>query len=157
MKKKISELNLLYEPAIKTIELICKTLKSKKIDYKLGFYNNHEIKVDNKFVKEIYPIPVISCNVNNIEMDIGIDIAIDNNYMGFIELTLNKKDILNFDFDKLNGFGFEVYGLENCLEDYYFGDLEKTKEFIRQSTEKNFHIGINIKNIKQIKNFIENF
>ena len=155
MEKKITELNNLYEPALATIELLCKTLNSKKIDYKLGFYNNHEIKVNNQFVKEFYPIPVISCKTNNIDIDIGIDLANDNNYIGFIELTLSKKDILSFDFYKLDSFDFEVYGLEDYLDDYYFGDLEKTKELINYSTEKKFHIGINIKNINQIKTFIQ--
>lgn len=155
MKNKISKLNNLYQPTMDTIALICKILNTKKLNYKLGFYNNHEIKVDNQFIKEIYPIPVVSCKANNIDIDIGIDLATDNNYIGFIELTLSKKNILLFDFNKLKNYDFEIYGLDNYLEDYYFGDLEKTKELINHSTEKKFHISINIKDINQIETFIE--
>ena len=135
-------------------EIILNILNSKSIECSLGFYNNHEIKIKNRFVKEIYPIPVISCKIHKVEIDIGFDVVSDH-YLGFLELTLSKRDILNFDFSKFNNLDFEIYGFNNYLEDFYFGNVENAKQTISKSEENKFHIGINISNINQMKNILK--
>jgi len=157
MEIKINELNNIYEPALKDINFLTEMLKNNNIEFILYFFNNHQIKINNKYIKELYPIPVVSCKIKNIEFDLGVDIIKTNSYVGFVEITLNKKDILNFNFDKLKDFVFEIYGVDNCLTDYFFGDLLKTKTLIRQSVEKYFHIGIDIKSINQFEIIIERF
>ena len=127
MEKKIIEINNIYKNSLDIIDKICDFLSFKQLSYKLGFYNNHEIKIKNKFIKEIYPIPVVSFKINKSEIDIGIDVVNDDSYIGFIEFTLSKSDILSFNFDKLKDYIFEVYGVENYLEDYYFGNVENMK------------------------------
>lgn len=155
MEKKINELNNLYQSALDMVESVCNVLNSKNFDYKLGFYNNHEIKFKNQFIKEIYPIPVVSLKINKFEIDIGFDVATDIDYIGFSEFTLDKKDILDFDFNALKNFQFEIYGFENYLEDYYFGDIIKTKQLISQSKETKFHIGVNIASLDQIEDLLK--
>lgn len=157
MKRKIDRLNKLYQPVIEKIDSISKILESKQVKYNFGFYNNHEIKVKGQFIKEIYPIPVISFRLNNVETDIGIDLTTSSDYIGFVELTLNKREILLFDFKKLDDCNFEIYGFDNCLEDFYFGDLNKTQELISKSKEKKFHIGILASNVEHIKQLISKF
>ena len=150
MKNKIKKFNKIYLPAMKNINLTSELLNKNKIKHKLGFFSNHEVKVGKNFVKELYPIPVISCKINSIEVDIGFDIATSVNYIGFFELTLNKNDILQLEFEKILTYNFEVYGYKNCFEDYYFGDLTQTKELISKSPEKKFHVGLKIENSNQV-------
>ena len=152
---KIQKLNKIYQKCLDDAELICSYFDNYHIEHKLGFYNNHEIKQKDHFVKEIYPIPVISCIVSNIEIDIGFDLFNTANYIGFLELTLNKSQILNFDFFLLKNIKFDIYGSENFKEDYYFGDIQKTKLAIMDSKEEKFHIGMEFSTIKGLKEIIE--
>lgn len=151
MEEKIKEANKLYKPTLDIVEKFCNDLKLRKIGYTLGFYNNHELKIGKVFIKEFYPIPVVSLKINKYEIDIGFDIVTDKDYIGFIELTLDKEKVLNFDYDKIKEFNFEIYGYENYLIDYYGGDVENTKRLIHNSNEIKFHIGFNISKFSQVK------
>lgn len=150
----INELNKIYKKTLDITEMVGKDLSNSKIRHKMGFYNNHEIKQKYCFVKELYPIPVISCKISDINIDIGFDIITTPNYMGFLELTLSKNKILNLDFDMLKNINFDIYGFKNFKEDYYFGDIKKAKQMIMSSKESKFHIGIEFSNINELKELL---
>ena len=151
----IQELNKIYQKALENAEVVCNDFSVCNIKHKVGFYNNHEIKGENGFIKEIYPIPVISCIINNIKIDIGFDVISTTNYMGFLELTLRKTEILDFNFNKLKNFKFEIYGFKNFKDDYYWGNIEKTKLMIKNSKEIKFHIGIDFSSLQELKELLE--
>ena len=154
MEELIINLNKLYSTVLNKVNILCEYLKSNEVPYKVGFYNNHEIKINNHFVKEIYPIPVVCIVVDNIEIDIGFDLVNNKDYIGFIELTFNKDGILNFDFSKLDEIDFEVYGYNDYIKDYYFGNIEQMKQNINKSNENKFHVGFKISSIEQSQNLL---
>lgn len=155
MKRKINKANKIYKPVLVIVKKFCDELKQRKVDYTFGFYNNHEIKIGKNFIKEVYPIPVVSLKINECEVDVGFDIVTDKNYIGFIELTLEKEKTLKFDYNKIKEFNFVIYGYENYLTDYYNGDIESAKQLILNSTETKFHIGFNISKFSQIMNILK--
>ncbi len=150
MEKIIYQLNKFYQPALDKIEQIKLLLNSKNLPCSMEFYNNHEIKIKNKFIQEKYPIPVISSKINNIAVDIAVDVATDCDYLGFVDLILSKQDILKFDLIIFNNLQFSIFSDINYQEDLYFGDIEKTKQNIENSQENLFHIEINLKNFEQV-------
>ena len=75
MEKQINKLNSIYANVLKLAEEIGGELAKIGVKHKIGFYNNHEIKVGNKFIKEIYPIPIIYIKKGNVEVDIGLDLV----------------------------------------------------------------------------------
>ena len=155
MKDKIYKLNKLYEPIIKNIELISRWLVWHKIDHSLGFYNNNKTRIGKELLNKIYPIPVIFCKLNNLKVDIGLDLATNETYLGFIKFTLNKKEVLSFDFDLLKDFDFKVYGIDYYKDIFYWEHLKKSKSKIKESKETRFRVNIDISALNQIKTFIE--
>ena len=150
------KLNNIYKKALCTIEEIKAELDNIGINYTLGFYNNHEIKVRDKWVKEIYPIPVLTLKFDTMEADICVDI-IKTKQLAFVELTLTKENILNFDFNILSNINFDIYGFLDYLTDYKKETAKETKQLIKKSCEEKFHIGFYINDINQIINLIKLF
>ncbi len=83
-------------------------------------------------------------------IDIGIDAIPSTSYLGFIELTIAKDNILEFNFKKLTKIKFSIYGYENCLNDYYIDNIDTCIKNIKKSTETLFHIGIDFSNIDEL-------
>lgn len=92
--------------------------------------------MNNEWVTEQYPIPVITVNQLG---DIGIDLE---HY--FLELVLTRSQALNFDFNALSSYQFEVYGMEVYLNDFYNENipLESIRTNILKSKE--LQIGVSI-------------
>ena len=154
MQDKVNELNNLYIPILKEIENIRQFLGSKCIDHALGFYNRNSIKINDKITSEIYPIPVITCKLNTIDIAIGLDLAINENYIGFIRFTFSKEDLLGFNFNLLRNFNFELYGYSYINRNFDFDNIEQELIRIQKSQETQFKIKISISNTNQIKDII---
>lgn len=132
MVHSIQILNDLYKPIYEYYLL--KALKELDYSYEWKFCNNHSIRKDNEWILEYYPILVVT--VKDI-CDIGIDI----NHT-FIECKMKKGKAIGFDWNLISDYKFEVYGVEDYLNDFYNSSLEinDITERIIQSNES--EIGI---------------
>lgn len=110
--EEIEVLNNIYESMCKTSKYIQKILKENGYGSKKGFYNNHSVRDKNgNWVTEYFPISVIT--VEQL-CDIGIDIK-----SVFIETKMKKEKAVKFDFRPFLKYKFEVYGIEEYLNDFY--------------------------------------
>lgn len=134
MKRRMQMLNDIYKPMYEYLKCLLKALKELEYDYKWGFYNNHSIKEDNQWLLEYYPIPVVTIK------DI-CDIGIDMNHI-FVECKMKKEEAIGFHWNIISDYKFEVYGVEDYLNDFYNPSLkfDDISERISQSNEK--EIGI---------------
>ena len=150
MKDKINELNKLYQPSLEKIEQIRKILFKNCIDHAILFSNNHHIKIEDKIESVKYPIPNIICKLDGVKTKIGIDLATDLDYIGFVKFTLNKQQFKTFKFDAIKHFKFEVYGFYFC--EYYENekDLDNLKTNVANSTETTLNIKIKVSQIDEI-------
>ena len=154
MQDKVNELNNLYTPILKEIENIRQFLGSKCIENALGFYNRNSIKINDKITSEIYPIPVIFCKLNNINIDIALDLVSNEKYIGFIRFTFSKEDLLCFNFNLLSDFYFELYSYSYINTNFDFENIEQELIKIQESKETQFKIKISISNTNQIRDII---
>ncbi|MBO5394297.1 MAG: hypothetical protein J6A28_00105 [Clostridia bacterium] len=155
MKSKINELNNLYSSVLDNIEQVRRCMGSHHIDHALVFLNTHHIKLDNEIVRIQYPIPTILCKLNGIQTKIGLDLATNETYIGFIKFTLTKEDLLSFNFEALRSFRIGIYGFYYYQELVNFDDLEQIKLNASRSGESVLHIKTRISSIKQIENIID--
>lgn len=134
MDKEFQLLNTVYQPVYEYTKSLLNDLKSQGYDVKWGFYNNHSIMMDHTWVTEYYPIPVIT--VKNI-----CDIGLDMNHT-FIEFKMKREKAIDFTWDLISEYTFEVYGVENYLNDFYNKSLriDTISSKIKESDEK--EIGI---------------
>lgn len=135
MDSKFQLLNMVYEPIYKYTQDFLKVLTSREgYECKRGFYNNHYIKKDEMWLTEYYPIPVIT--IKDI-CDIGFDI--DHT---FVECKMKREKALGFQWELFLDYKFEVYGVEEYLNDFYNEnlDIESISSNINDSTEQ--EIGI---------------
>lgn len=100
-----------------------------------GYYNRHYSKDSNgEYTMDYFPIPVIS-----LDKLCDIEIGLEN-----ISLTtkLTRDLALKFDYNKLDAYYFEVYGVKEYLEDFYVkgNTFQELIANISNSTEK--EIGI---------------
>ena len=156
MKNKITELNNLYAPSIEKIEQIRNFLLKNCIDHAILFSNNYHIRIEDKIESVQYPIPNIICKLGGAKTKIGIDLATDKDYIGFIKFTLSKEFLNSFDFDAIKNFKFEVYGF--YFYQYYdcIKDFDKLKTNITNSTETTLYIKIKVSSIEEIISIIKN-
>lgn len=156
MKNKITKLNHLYEPSLEKIEQIRKILFKKCIDHAILFSNDHHIKIENKIESVQYPIPNIICKLDGIKTKIGIDLATDKDYIGFVKFTLDKEQFNVFRFDAIKHFRFEVYGF--YFYQYYNNvkNLNNLKTNVTNSTEPTLYIKIQVSTVEEIISIISN-
>lgn len=101
-----------------------------------GFYNGHYHKnAEGNYQMDSYPIPVISIK--------GLcDIEIDFDRIS-ITSKLSKEQAVSFDWNTLGNTEFEVYGVDDFLQDYgdnqTVGEIGKT---VQDSLEKEFFISL---------------
>lgn len=155
MKNKITELNNLYNPLLEEIEKVRRCLGSHRIDHALGFFNNHHITIDNKIECIQYPIPTILCKLDGIKTKIGLDLATDEHYIGFIKFTLTREKVSSFNFNALKTFRIGIYGFYYYEEIVNFEDLEQIKLNAINSKEPVLYIKIRISSITQIMDIID--
>jgi hypothetical protein len=108
--------------------------KENGFQYRCGYYNQHSVKVNDEWITEEYPIPVITIEQLG---DLGIDI----NHI-FLEIVVTREQALELDFGKFEPYRFEVYGVENFLNDFYNSTLplQDIHERIRISDEESIGI-----------------
>lgn len=88
-------------------------------------------------------------------MLIGFDIATNKDYIGFVKFTFNKEEFLNFNFDAIKTFKFEVYNNWFCEEVIILDVLEQVKNYVANSYEQVFYIKIKNSDIEQINTIID--
>ena len=91
---------------------IIRALTNRIFELGSGWYNGHYQKdPEGKWVRDAYPIPVITvkglCDIE-IQFD-GISVS----------TKLKRETALEYPFDKFMDHGFEAYGVEDYLGDYY--------------------------------------
>ena len=96
-----------------------------------GFYNGHEHQApDGTWQMDYYPIPVIS-----VKGYCDVEISPDG-----ISVTTKKKrkDALDYSFEKLKDYSFEVFGVESYLDTFYRDGMTvaEMKENISRSEER---------------------
>lgn len=119
-----------YRLEMKQMELF-QGLFHRLFELKRGYYNgNYHRDQGGNYVREYFPIPVI-------EVKGYCDVEINLNDIS-VSTKLTKKNALEYNFDKLKGYSFEVYGVENYLQDYYEPGMTTTElqEVIKKSEEK---------------------
>lgn len=128
----LNEINGAYSQLEAKHDELMKTLKQEIPDAASGWYNGHYHKKGNgQWVKEAFPIPVISlkglCDIE-IRFD-GISVT----------AKLGREAALARTYEDLMAYEFEAYGVENYLSDYYGpGQTERElKENIGRGNERN--------------------
>ncbi len=130
-KELLKELNAIYSRLeIKQAE-ITHALFHRMFELESGWYSGHYHKADNgNWIRESYPIPVISVK--------GLcDIEIELDKLS-ISTKLKRTAALSYPFEKLDGYTFEAYGVEDYLADYYHAGqtVQELKDNIRLCDEK---------------------
>lgn len=131
MNKK--ELNNFYKNLyIKAQELVSPFI-SLHNNYKceMGFYNGHYSKNETgNYQMEFFPIPVISIK-GCCDIEVGFDSIT-------ISTKLSKHDTEMFDYNLLEKYEFEAYGVENYLHDYYLkgSTIDEFIQKVKESNEK---------------------
>ena len=126
----LKEINDAYSRLEARMTAAVSVLKLSKLEVEYGWYNNHYNKSQSgEWIRDAHPISVIGvkglCDVE----------------ISFLSVTVSTKlsrtQALEYSYDKLAGYDFEAYGVQEYLSDYYikgqtFGQL---KENIRKSNE----------------------
>ena len=105
----------------------------------VGYYNGHYYKgVSGEYEKAYFPIPEVTVK-GLCDIEIGIDKI-------SITTKLTRDTALAYDYGKIKGYDFEVYGVENYLEDYYTDGctIDAMLENIRNSDEKDIGFSFSI-------------
>lgn len=135
----IKLLNSYYENIHNRADALSNALKKAGYNGEFGYFNMHSINVDNEFYTEYFPIPVFT-----IDEYTDIDMNFDDTS---IETTVSRNAALSVDYEELaKKYKFEVYGVENYLEDYYNENLllSETAERIEKSKESQIHIAFDL-------------
>ena len=106
-------------------------LYHRVIELSTGFYHGHEHQLsDGTWQADYYPIPVIS-----VKGYCDVEISPDG-----ISVTTKKKrkDALADSFEKLKGYSFEAFGVEDYLDTFYRDGMTvaEMKENISRSEER---------------------
>lgn len=121
------QLNEIYEKLDEKAHKLCDIFHCT-----FGYYNGHYHKnQDGEYEIEYFPIPVLSIK--------GLcDIEIGFNQISVTTKLLRDKAI-SFNYNKVKGYPFEAYGVENYLDDFFLaGDtIERRIDKILKSKEEN--------------------
>ncbi len=109
-------LNGIYrELELKSFEL-SSALFHRIFEVESGYYSGHYNKTnDGQYERDYYPIPVVSVK-GFCDVEINLDSI-------SVSTKLKRADALKYDYSKLKGYTFEVYGVEDYSDDYYHKGL----------------------------------
>lgn len=103
----------------------------KGFDFSCGYYSGHYHKnAEGKYVMDFFPIPVVTVK--------GLcDIEIDLDKVS-VSTKLRREVALNYSYEKLLGYEFEAYGVDEYLDDFYVkgNSYSELVENIASSKEK---------------------
>ena len=103
----------------------------KGYDFSCGYYSGHYHKnVEGKYMMDFFPIPVVTVK--------GLcDIEIDLDKVS-VSTKLRREEALNYSYEKLSGYEFEAYGVDEYLDDFYVkgNSYSELVENIASSKEK---------------------
>jgi hypothetical protein len=139
MNSKISRMQVLnkeYKPLRLHTHQVLKALTELGFEHEWGYFAQHSVRNGSEWFFEHYPIPVIT--IRDI-CEIGFDLS-----QTFLECKVSREEALEFDFKRLQGFNFEVYGIKEYLNDFYNAkqDIEDIHGKIDKSDEQ--EIGISL-------------
>lgn len=157
VKDAIERINALYEAVCENADAVRKTFSDRGVKTKFAFYNNHAVAVGDGYVNELYPIPVVTVEACGVAADIGFDIVSRDGNIGFLDLTVDKAVLIDLDFTKITEFEFSIFGVEHYLNEYWFDDVEATKQMIKKSDEKQFHVGFEFSDMTELKKLLDAF
>lgn len=129
-KKLQNELNTAYKRLeVKQTEIL-RVLVDSAFELESGWYNGHYHRDESGgWAREAYPIPVIGVR--------GIcDIEIEFDKIS-VSTKLERNTALEYSFEKLGGYEFEAYGVDDYLADFYHNGqtVEELKNNIRSCDE----------------------
>lgn len=108
------ELNQIYKELESRMHRITAPFTSlhKGFDFSCGYYRGHYHKdAEGKYVMDFFPIPVVTVK--------GLcDIEIDLDKIS-VSTKLRRDVALNYSYEKLTGYEFESYGVDEYLDDFY--------------------------------------
>ncbi len=108
------ELNEIYRGLENRMHRIVAPFTSlhKGFDFSCGYYSGHYHKnVEGKYVMDFFPIPVVTVK--------GLcDIEIDLDKVS-VSTKLRREVALKYSYEKMSGYEFEVYGVDEYLNDFY--------------------------------------
>lgn len=133
--KEIEILNDIYAQIHEEKNALLRFLSEEGYPLTIGFFPFHSFKRENEFYLEQYPIPVITVDGS---LDVGIDI-----HQIFFEFKLDRETAIEFDYNALEMYTFEVYGIEDYYDDFYLNeDIESITHNIELSMET--EVGVSI-------------
>lgn len=156
MRKTVKNLNKLYSLAFKNMESMSKFLGSHCVDFALDFHYGHRIKIGGQFTKELYPIPLFRFKLQGIKTECFFDVYTNKNYIGYLKLYPNKKEILSLDLKIFANFKYLIYGYNYQNELYNADDLTQTKVNIEKSKDTKFIIYADFEKLEQVYGVVEN-
>ena len=127
------ELNEIYKKLENRMHRIIAPFTSlhKGFEFFCGYYSGHYYKnAEGKYVMDFFPIPVVTVK--------GLcDIEIDLDKVS-VSTKLRREVALNYSYDKLSVYEFEVYGVDEYLDDFYVkgNSYAELVENIASSKEK---------------------
>ncbi len=135
------QLNEFYKNLDDKAEQIKEVLNRKGFKAEKRYYNGHYNKdVSGNYVRDYYPIPVIEVSgLCDIEI-VGIHINITT--------KTSIKNAIDFNYEKLSEYYFEVYGVVDYLSDYYRSgdDILKLYKNLEACNEKEIGFGFSFVN-----------
>lgn len=108
----LNKINAAYRRLEMKLEEISDALFHRAFEMESGWYNGHYHKDDaGEWRRDSYPIPVVSVK--------GVcDIEIQFDQIT-VSAKLKRDAALAYSFEKIEGYAFEAYGVEDYLADYY--------------------------------------
>ena len=108
------ELNEIYRELESRMQKLVAPFTSlhKGFDFSCGYYSGHYHKdAKGKYVMDFFPIPVVT--IKRL-----CDIEIDLDKIS-VSTKLSREVALNYSYEKLAGYEFEAYGVDEYLDDFY--------------------------------------
>ena len=153
----LNDLQNFYSNIEKIAEVLTSSLKNQSLSIDSGWYNYPYHIENGNWIREAYPIKVLTLN-GLCDIEIGFfNIAITS--------KLKKEQALLYNFSSLESLNlkYDVYGVENFLLDFkneFFDEKEKIKNKIKNSSEEDiafsfyFELNSSKSNIQKIVNTI---
>lgn len=151
-------LNNIYKPIHTMGRNLLKDLLDLGYNAKLCYCNMHEVKIDEKYQTEYFPLPEIVISDIAIYADLGISLDLT----AWLELTITRETALMIDYNELSKHTYlEVYGANDYLQDFYNEKMcpLNVKDIIEGTDEQQIHLcfylnDCNIETVKSLMNYL---